>query len=147
MKALPKFIIILILFTGSAASFAAAPPSPTLEQALKELTLDTPPTYGDRGIPNALFGNLAPRAKGDVGAAAVAAMDALGSLFDRTGNDSFEVLEVLKGEGENVHVRLSHRYKGLPVIASELIVHMDASTITGINGDFAAHLQLDSTAK
>ena len=95
----------------------------------------------ENAVPSWLVGDLA-AAEGEPRKAAVEAMRQLAPVFRRTDLDGFEVRTVNEDESGAAHVRLAQRYRGLEVVGSELVVHLEEKRVTGVNGRFTPDLKL-----
>lgn len=61
-----------------------------------------------------------------------------------TGSD----LQFVESKGdslEGTHVRFNQFYQGLRVFGAQIVVHMNAHGITGVNGDYVPDVSLDTT--
>jgi Zn-dependent metalloprotease len=75
----------------------------------------------------------------------VAAVDYVRSLDGELGlglsaEDDFEITRIVESEGLR-HVRLQQTFAGLPVMASQLVVHADEHTFIGVNGRVTKNLE------
>jgi Zn-dependent metalloprotease len=119
--------------------------SPEQQRSLRELASRLSRfDVDDNGVPSWLAGDLGPAA-GEPEAAAQQAMRRLASAFRMTPDDSFDVRRVTTDDDGQVHVRLRQRYRKLPVEGSELIVHIEAATVVGINGQFTPDISVGNT--
>jgi len=76
---------------------------------------------------------------------AIAVMDNLSPLFGV--GDAQEEFDVKRVDADKIgfhHVRLTQRYRGLPVFGTELVVHFDAAGLAyEVNGEYAPGIDLD----
>ncbi|MGC8916675.1 MAG: M4 family metallopeptidase [Thermoanaerobaculum sp.] len=113
------------------------------EQAFQALPEGAEYSLSPSGVPRELWhpGKLrqAPQAE----QAAIIAAEELGPLFRLRGEDGFAPRVVERDELGQEHVRLQQTYRGLKVVGGELIVHMDARHILGVNGQFVPEIDLE----
>lgn len=136
MKPIAPVITILVMLTG-AAKAAEHPPTGVVE--IFEMS-------GDFGTLIRTVSGI-PRAKPNPAEEAVERWRASAEAFTpgfaasrgANGTESFKVRRVYEDDIGEAHVRLSQTIAGLPVVGTELIVHVNFETgkVFGVNGRFA----------
>ena len=112
------------------------------ERALRELAPKLSRfDVDDNGVPSWLMGDLGP-AVGDPHNGAIEAMRRLGPAFRMTADDGFDVRKATSDDEGQMHVRLQQRYRGLLVVGSELIVHLEGNKVVGVNGRFTPDINV-----
>jgi Zinc metalloprotease (elastase) len=91
------------------------------------------------GVPTFVSGELGSLGAGAKEQASKAFLKAQKDLLHMTGNEDFDVLSSKTDELGQTHVKFQEKYKGLPVVGAEYIVHSDASgNVVAMNGRFLA---------
>ncbi|HEV8268157.1 MAG TPA: M4 family metallopeptidase, partial [Thermoanaerobaculia bacterium] len=146
-KTLTSALVALILatFTPIALAVSAdADRSAAQKKALASYGSDVNIVMGERDVPSYLMGRLSPLASGEPREAAEAALDQNGAAFRRGPNDGFAFRVSEHDQIGMAHVRMTQTYAGLAVVGGELIVHLSADHVAGINGRFVADIDLDT---
>lgn len=101
----------------------------------------------ESGTLSFITGNLGRLPAGAPEAAAKAFLKSRGELIRATGREDFEVVDAVRDDFGQTHVRLQERINGLPVVGAEYIVHADASgDVFAMNGRFAPDRDLPRAA-
>jgi Zn-dependent metalloprotease len=142
-------------FAPAAAQAQPTPQAQPLAQALSRLSRAQQQALGaltkqvtelevdEKNVPTWLAGDLG-SAAGEPKAAAVAALRRLGPAFRRAEGDDFKVTrKEITDELGQTHVRVEQRYRGLPVVGGQLIVHLERGRVVGVNGKFVAEIGVD----
>jgi Zn-dependent metalloprotease len=142
MKKVALAIALAALMMFGGLSPAAAFKAPDEEVGIDEAdsaNLSTPP-----GLETIHKGNLNLAAKGAV---AQAGIDAIDDLMKAAGCEA--VLKRIQTDNLGYqHIRLTQRYKGLPVVGAELIVHINnQNVIYQINGKYLSSIEVSVEAK
>jgi Zn-dependent metalloprotease len=66
---------------------------------------------------------------------------------DTVAASALKVLRVSSDTIGDTHVKFDQTYKGLPVFAAQLVVHMNARGITAVNGNFVPGINFSKTPK
>jgi Zn-dependent metalloprotease len=115
------------------------------EEALAKLKNNlTEVQLSKSAVPSWLMGELGPVSE-EPKPAAVQTMRRLAPVFRIRTEDDFEPKSELADELGQVHVRLQQRYRGLPVVGGELIVHMQGKRTIGVNGHYVPDLSVEET--
>ena len=89
------------------------------------------------GVPTFVTGELGSLGAGSREAASKAFLKAQRALLHMSGNEDFDVLSSTTDELGQTHVKFQEKYRGLPVIGAEYIVHADRSgNVLALNGRF-----------
>lgn len=98
--------------------------------------------WDHKDVPSWLMGELL-TVNGTPKMAAGEAMRELGPVFRTTVDDDFVPNKEFKDDLGQVHVRMQQRYRGLPVVGGEVIVHMKEEKVIGVNGHFVPDITID----
>ena len=138
-----------LCLTVAAMLAIAQAQAPTADQlaAIRAYGKNVRVEFDRNGVPAYLMGRLSERAGANAVLAADKALRTHGRAFRTTPNDSF----VFSGRQEKdalgqEHVRMQQVFKGLEVVGGELIVHMDAKSVIGMNGRFVPDLNVPTRA-
>lgn len=115
------------------------------QEAIKNLSQKVDISIDKDGIPNWIAGNLA-ELKGDHKAAAVMALEQFKPIFRASKADSFEPKQLISDTLGQTHVKLQQKYKNLPVIGKEMIVHFQGEKVISINGKFQPDINISTKA-
>lgn len=95
-------------------------------------------------VPAHILGGLGPRQyPADPAAEAAAALQRHAAAFRVGPHDSFVPGEIETDNDGFAHVRMGQRYKDVPVIGGELVVHLDHLNVTGISGRYVPDLDVN----
>jgi vibriolysin len=90
------------------------------------------------GVPTFVSGQLGSLGNGGKDSASKAFLKAQKDLLHMTGGEDFDVVSTISDDLGQTHVKFQEKYKGLPVIGAEYIVHSDkAGNVIAMNGRFA----------
>jgi vibriolysin len=105
--------------------------------------------FDSSGVPTVISGRLGHIGFGPMERSVHGYMARLLPLFRGGGEERFRNVRVDRDKEGGAHLRLQQEYRGLPIVGTDVIVHVNESTgeVTGINARFVPAAGLPVTAK
>ena len=134
------FVFAALLFPAS------APAAPAADESVgRAVARDVDLRLREASRPE-VMGVTSLRARVEPLVAAAEALEDHAAAYGRGPQDGFAFRLEEKDTLGQTHVRMSQTYRGVPVLGGELIVHLDAAGLLGINGRFVPDLDLPAIA-